>query len=291
MKNYKGYIYAVLAYLIWGLLPLYWTKLNYLESLESLSARIIFSTIFLFIYISIKKEHKYINYIKNRKIFLSLCVNALLLAGNWGIYIFAVNNGFILQASLGYYINPLLNVLLGILIFKDSMNLNSTVAILFATIGVVYMSFGLHVIPLISLLLAGCFGFYGLIKKQFALESFNSLFIEVLLMFPFACLYIGYTVINGTSNLRFSSISDMFLVTVSGIITILPLVLFAEGAKRISLSSIGFLQFIAPTLMFLIGVLFLGSSFTIVHLVSFSFIWLGCFIYIFSLYSKIKTLN
>ena len=188
-----------------------------------------------------------------------------------------------LQASLGYYINPLISVLLGIVFLKEKLEKAKITAIVLASIGVAYMTFSLGEIPYISLILALSFGLYGFMKKKLLLDSYNSLLVETMFISLAAIVYSIYLLATGTTSIGGLSTLEIVLIIFSGVVTCLPLILFNEGAKRIPLSSLGFLQYLAPTMMLLVGVFLYGESFTKAHAVGFAFIWIGYFIYIFSL--------
>ena len=282
-RDYKGYGMALASYVIWGVLPIYWKQLSYLGSLRLLSVRIMMTALCLIVFVHIQKNPLYLSYLKDSKIRLQLLVTSILIGLNWGIFVFAVGNGFVVQASLGYYINPLISMFLGIVLLKEHLSKAQKMAIGSALLGVVYLTLSYGTFPWISIVLAFSFGLYGFFKKTYQLDSLNSLAVEALYILPFVLIFIFRTDpriwmgINGTLDYRF------ILIILAGIVTIVPLVLFAEGAKRIPLSAVGFLQYIAPTMMLVIGVMMYGESFTIHHGISFIFIWLGLVIYSVSL--------
>jgi chloramphenicol-sensitive protein RarD len=205
-----------------------------------------------------------------------LILSAFLIAINWGIFVYAVSNEQVLQASLGYYINPLVSVFLGILIMKEKMKKIQYVSIGLAIAGVMYMTINYGQFPWISILLALSFAFYGLLKKLLNLDSMNSLFVEVLFISPFMLFLLFQSDFNAVIS---CTTFDIILMLFAGVVTIIPLVLFAEGVKRIPLSEVGFLQYIAPTLMLLLGVIGYGEEFTMAHGVSFSLIWAGLILF------------
>lgn len=279
----RGYVYAFLGYFIWGVLPVFWHRLGDISSIEILLCRIIFSVITLLIYVYISKNALFISYLEDKKTRRSLMITASLLAVNWGIFVYAVNSSHVVQASLGYYINPLFSILLGVIFFKEKLDKIKIAAIVLAAIGVAYMTFSLGEFPYLSLALAVSFGLYGYMKKRLQLDSYNSLLVETALLSVIAVIYSIYLFASNTSSIKGLDTVEIVLVLASGIVTCLPLILFNEGAKRIPMSALGFLQYLAPTMMLLLGVFLYGEAFTKVHLISFIFIWFGYFMYIFSI--------
>lgn len=206
-------------------------------------------------------------------------LTAGLIAINWMIFIYAVTSEQILAASLGYFINPLFSVLLGMLFLKEKLNPLKTIAIIFALTGVAYLGFNYGKLPWISVGLALSFGLYGMFKKMFNLDSINSIMIETMTLSVVGITFLTILGIEGDGHfLTHSFRTDIYLI-ISGIVTMLPLFLFAEGARKIPLSSVGFLQYFAPTLMFLIGVLKYKEPLTNTYLISFLFIWTGLAFY------------
>lgn len=279
----KGYLMAFLSYLLWGILPIYWHNLSSISSIEILIFRVTISMITLLILIYASKNVLFTSYLKNKIIRNKLILSSLFLATNWGFFIYALSSSHVLQASLGYYINPLISILLGIVFLKEKLEKAKIIAIVLASIGVAYMTFSLGEIPYISLILALSFGLYGFMKKKLLLDSYNSLLVETMFISLAAIVYSIYLLATGTTSIGSLSTLEIVLIIFSGVVTCLPLILFNEGAKRIPLSSLGFLQYLAPTMMLFVGVFLYGESFTKAHAVGFAFIWIGYFIYIFSL--------
>lgn len=278
----KGYIFAFLSYLLWGFLPIYWHALGSVSSIEVLLCRVVFSAITLAVYIYASKNVLFISYLKDKAIRRKLILSSVFLAMNWVFFLYAVNSSHILQASLGYYINPLFSVLLGVIFLKERLDKPKIFAISLAVVGVAYMTISLGEFPYLSLILAISFGLYGFIKKTLNVDSYNSLLIETGMLIPIAIIYSIYLFVAGTSPLTGITSLQLVLVLFSGVVTCLPLILFNEGAKRIPLSALGILQYLAPTLMLLVGVLLFDESFTKVHAISFVFIWSGYIIYVAS---------
>lgn len=277
-KNISGYIYVFLAYLIWGILPIYWKQLQSLNAVELLAIRIIMATITLIAIVYMTKKIYFINYLKNKNTRHKLLLSSFLISVNWGVFIYAVNSGYVIQASLGYYINPLVSVFLGIFVMKERLTKTQYFAIFLALIGVLYMAISHGQFPWISLLLAFSFALYGLLKKLYQLDSLNSLLTETIFLVPFMIIALIFGD-NGGAWVVSSNLYEWIFILLAGVITVIPLILFSEGAKRIPLSAVGFLQYLEPTLMLVIGVLLYGEEFTIQHGISFGFIWLGLIIY------------
>lgn len=292
MKDEKlGIIYGTFAYLMWGILPLYWKLVETVPPWEILAHRILWSFAFMVVFILlIRKWRLFVQELQTlfsqKKKLLGITIATLLLSLNWVTFIWAVNTDRVLDASLGYYINPLINVLFGYLFLKERFSYLQWVAIVLAIIGVSYMTLNAGTTPWAAIILAVTFALYGLIKKVIDLSAINGLTIETLIVAPIAFIYIATLMFNGSSSLSFSIEGLVLLGT--GAVTAIPLLLFAQGAKRIPLSLIGFLQYIAPTLMFLLGVFLFNEPFTSVHVVTFSFIWVGLILYS---YERIKALK
>lgn len=216
---------------------------------------------------------------------------AIIVAGyvitiNWGTFIWAVTNGHVLQSSLGYYINPLVSILLALIFLKERFNKLEWIAIGLAVIGVLYMTLKIGEFPGISLLLAGSFGVYGLIKKLVPIDAISSITIECIVTAPAGFIYLWYIWHYG--SLTFGMNVSSFWLIFSGAVTAIPLILFSAGAKRIPLSLTGFIQYVGPTLMFLIGIFLFKEPFDLDQLITFIFIWVGIIIYSISQYVKIK---
>lgn len=276
---YEGYLLAFLSYLIWGILPVYWKQLSELSAIEIMANRVFWSAIFLVIMIRLLKKKGFLSYLKNKKTRMGLIATSLLITVNWSLFIYAVNSGKMVQASLGYYINPLVSVLLAMVVLKEKLKKPQIFAIFLAFLGVTYLAISAGVVPWISLILAISFAIYGLLKKIMALDSMISLLIELLITVPIAFLAFVQLAINGQNHFFTSDVKTVIFMILAGVVTVIPLYLFAEGAKKIPLSAIGFLQYIAPTMMLLLGVLLYGEKFTMTHAVSFALIWVGLLIY------------
>jgi chloramphenicol-sensitive protein RarD len=278
----RGILYGIAAYLLWGIFPIYWKLIANVSPLEILLNRIVWSFIFLLVILYLQRNWAWIQLLRsNPKLRLVSLLAALLLAVNWFTYIWGVNNGFIVETSLGYFINPLVSVLLGVVVLRERLRPLQITAVLIATLGVLYLTIGYNSLPWIALILAFTFGFYGLIKKQTLLGSVESLSTEMTVLVLPALIGLLTLYSSGNSSTQGADFLTYFLLVASGIVTTVPLILFALAARRIPLSTIGFLQYIAPTMQFLIGVLVYKEDFSTVRMIGFGIIWLALIIYTF----------
>lgn len=282
----EGVVYAALSYVMWGVVPIYWKLIQQVSSGEILAHRIFWSFIFMLLLLWVtKKWHAYREFlkeiVKQPKMFWSLFIASVLVSGNWGIFIWAVNEGKILETSLGYYINPLISVLLGVVVLKERLSSAQMIAFVLAGIGVLTLTLHFGAIPWVSLSLAMTFGLYGLAKKMIKVESAIGLTIETMVIAPFALLYLLYLMFQSETQF-FTSPSTSLLLMGGGIVTALPLLFFAKGAQKVSLSMLGILQYIGPTLSLMIGVFIYHETFTKAHLFSFILIWSALIIYTLS---------
>jgi len=276
----QGVGYASAAFLIWGLSPIYWKVLRNIPAFEIIMHRVIWSFLFLIIILVFQRHlNELITALKNRRTFLILFPTTILLGFNWFIYIWAVNNEHILQASLGYFINPLINVLLGMVFLKERLRPLQAVSLVLAGIGVLYLTFHYGAFPWIALSLAFAFGFYGLIRKVAPVSSLVGLSVEMLFLAVPALAYIVFLDNNGTGALfRISIKIDLFLMG-AAFLTALPLLLFTRGARRLNLSTLGFLQYLSPSCMFLLGVYLYNEPLLNAQILTFVLIWTALFIY------------
>lgn len=271
----KGVAYAVVAFLIWGVLPLYWKMLSSVGAIEVLMHRILWSFAFTATLVLFRGQWKearavLIDPAKRRVVVLG----AILIGLNWGIYIWAVMADQVVQTSLGYYINPLLSVLLGILAFRERLNFWQLVSFALAFAGVLVITVQHGKVPWISLSLALCFGLYGMIKKKAKIESAISLMLETATLLPLALGYLVYLQFRGTTSFG-SSMGTTALLTLSGVLTAMPLLWFSQATQRIPLSTVGFTQYFTPTMMLIIGVVLYKEPFTRGHLLGFVLIWIA----------------
>ena len=280
MSEYrKGLVYGLLCYTIWGLFPLYWRMLRHVDSMEILAHRMLWSCVFMVTLFIGLRHMRLCDSVKSVRQYLMLLLTGALISFNWGLYIWAINHGYILQSSLGYYINPLVNVLLGYLFLHERLNKAQTVALLFALAGVLYFTIDYGQFPIISLGLAFSFGIYGLLKKKMDIPATPALTVETMWMMPAALVYITLMASRGGSALNTFDLATWILLLLAGAVTAIPLLLYGKSAERISLSTLGFLQYVSPTGQFLIGVFVYKESFTMAHIICFACIWVGLAIF------------
>ncbi len=268
------------AYVLWGFFPLYWKLLSAFKPETILSFRILHAALFLFALGFFSKQLRtMVRKLADRRVLILVAASAVLITVNWFVYIWAVNHAFIVESSLGYFINPLVSVALGVLFLKEKFTPVLAVSVLLALSGVAVMAAGYGRIPWISLILAFSFAFYGLTKKLVGLDGTTGLTLETgLLVLPTA-LFLGFSAAAGGLTVRQPSLPVILLSLLAGIITAIPLILFGHASQRLSLSALGFLQYISPTLQLLIGVVVYGEAFTSRDLLAFSLIWLAILIY------------
>lgn len=280
IRQYRiGIVYTTVAFFVWGVLPFYWKVLWSVPAFEILAHRILWSFLFTAAVQAIRKNAQLKELLKDQKTMKKLVTTSVLIGINWVTYVYAVNSGRLIEASMGYYINPLLSVCLGIVVLRERLNFLQITAFLLACAGVLYMTVDYGRFPWIAVLLACAFALYGLFKKTTRVESMPGIMVETLILSPAALGIIFYQMLTGRGALFKVSTSIDFFLIAAGVVTVLPLYWFAQGAKRIPLSSVGFLQYIAPTLMLLIGIFVYDETFTQAHLVCFGFIWVALAMY------------
>ncbi|MCL4146496.1 UNVERIFIED_CONTAM: hypothetical protein GTU68_031503 [Idotea baltica] len=268
-----GFFSALGAYCIWGSLPLYIRALQHIGALELLSHRVIWSVPTAIILVVLAGGWRTIRSSVTPKQLRWLAISGLLIGANWLIYIWAVNSGRTMEASLGYYINPLVNVVLGLVFFSERLRFAQWGAVGLAAIGVAIMTIAFGHFPWISLGLCFTFAFYSVIRKQVAVDSRIGFLVEVLVLLPLALMWMTWFL--GTPDGRWFGTGgwDVFLLLAAGPVTAVPLILFGLAAKRLTLSTIGMMQYIGPTIQFLIATLIFHEQFGWVHAVAFGFIW------------------
>ncbi len=288
-SSHSGVFNALGAYLLWGFAPIYFKLLTEIAAGEILMHRVIWSCVFLLILVIVmKKWSQFIALCKQPKVILNLGLSASFLAVNWFLFIWAVNNDHLLDASLGYYINPLFNVALGMIFFQEKLKRNQAIAVALAVIGVLVQLITIGSLPLISLALAGSFGIYGLLRKKLQVDSFIGLLIESLLMLPIALTYWFLFVESSTSNLLNNSSTLNFTLIMAGIVTTAPLLCFTAAAKRLTLTTLGFFQYLGPSIMFLLATFYYQETLKMAELTTFIFIWSALCIYSLDSLKQIK---
>ncbi len=280
----QGIAAGLSAYFLWGLLPIYWKWIDHVPAAEVLAHRIIWSLVFLGglslilrRVTALKEDLKYI--VSYPKIIAGIFTSASFISINLLLFIWAVANERMVEVSLGYYINPLINVVLGVLFFKEKLTVRQRTAVGLAFAGVLILTISSGAVPYIALSLALSFGFYGLVKKQTKIGAMTGLIIETLFLMPFALGFLIFIHSSLEDVMRSADALTPLLLIGTGAATAIPLLLFGTAAQKIPLSLLGFLQYIAPTMMLVLGVIFYGEPFTNVHVISFVLIWTALLLY------------
>lgn len=286
----QGIFFALAAYFIWGIAPAYFKLIQQVPADEILTHRVIWSFFFMLALITLGRNWSQVRAAcHNRKRLLLLAVTALLIGGNWLLFIWAVNNHHMLEASLGYFINPLVNVLLGMLFLGERFRRMQWLAVALAFAGVLIQLWQFGSLPIIGLGLAFSFAFYGLLRKKIAIDAQTGMLIETLWLLPVAAAYLFLFADSPTSHLGANAWSLNLLLVAAGIVTTIPLLFFTAAATRLRLSTLGFFQYLGPTLMFLLAVTFYGETVGQDKLVTFGFIWAALLLFILdALYTQRK---
>jgi len=290
----KGFIYGLLAFITWGFLPLYWKMLSQVPADETLAHRVLWSFVLVTgIILALKKLGSLKQYLLDKKKLMIIAICSVLISINWFVFIWAVNSNQVIEVSMGYYILPLVSVFLGVVFLKEKITLWQYLAVGMALIGILIITVEYGRVPWIALVLAITFGLYGLAKKLLKAEPLSGLALETAIITPIAIGYIIFIQLQGagTWGLGAGSLTVTLLLIGAGLATAMPLLWFAESAKRIELSTIGFMEYIAPTITLLLGVFVFQEDFTRTHLISFIFIWIAIAIYSIAKYLNFKKLS
>lgn len=288
MENYKqGIFFGLAAYVLWGILPVYWKALELVSPFEILSSRFMWSCVFVFLLIIFQKKWplfaKEVKQVfSNVKTGAAMAAAGITISFNWGTFIWAVNNGHIVETSMGYYINPLVSILFAVVFLRERLDKMQLAAITCAFIGVASMVYSFGKIPWVSLTLAFTFALYGLLKKFLPVSALTSIMLETLLITPLALVYEYSLWQQGVSFYASGNLQVIMMLTGAGVVTAIPLLLFTAGARLLPLKIIGFLQYISPTLTLLIGVFVYNEAFTASHLLAFGWIWAALLLFIVS---------
>lgn len=276
----SGLVAGIAAFSLWGLLPLYWKQLESVASFEIMCHRILWSFIFLIPVVWMTGRWPEVREVlQNKKTLLRLGASGLLVASNWYVYIWAVNSGHILETSLGYYINPLLNVALGAIFLRERLSRVQCIAVGIAVFGVLVTVVGYGQFPWVALVLATSFSLYGFMRKTVNVGSISGLFIETVFLAPWVFLWLTWLWFHGEGSFGHSRIEVDALLMGAGVVTSMPLMWFAVAARSLRLTTLGLLQYVAPTLAFIQGVFLFHEPVTQGHLVTFSCIWLALVLY------------
>lgn len=279
MKSNIGLIYAVSAYVWWGIIPIFWKQLDHINSAEIVMHRMVWSCVLvtgLVILMGQWREFKVL--FSQPKILLRLCIASSLISANWGVFIWAVNSGHLIETSMGYFINPLITVAFGVLIFSERLRKGQVLALLVAASGFVYLILAYGAFPWISFALAISFALYSIAKKSVSVPATHGMAIETLFFFVPGVLYIGFIEIEGTGQF-FAGSTNWWMLILGGLFTLVPLVLFAAAAKRVSMTALGMSQYIGPTLQLITGVFLYKEPFGSERMIAFGLIWLALLIY------------
>jgi len=279
-ESTKGTISTITAFFLWGIFPIYWKALQHVSSTQILAHRVVWSLVFVLVLLSIQRRwneaKSVISFYPNVSIFL---VTSFLLGGNWLIYIWAVNSNQIVEASLGYFINPLVNVCLGVVFLRERLYRLQFISVLLAFVGVLFLTLQYGRLPWIALTIALTFGTYGLLRKTAKAGSMVGLLFDTGFLAPIFLLYLIFLAAHGSGAFVSTNLKTDVLLTGAGVVTAIPLLLFAYGARRIQYSTVGFLQYIAPTGQLLVGVFLYREQFSRAHAIAFGLVWVALFLY------------
>lgn len=276
----QGIFYAMAAYGVWGLFPVYFKAVEHISAFEVVAHRVIWSMVFLGLFIlATGRWQKLAETLRQPSIVRSLAISSLFVSGNWLVFIWAVGNDRILETSLGYFINPLVSMVLGMIFLGERMRPGQWLAIGLAGIGVLYQLVLLGTLPWVAFVLAGSFGTYGLLRKKIPVDPFSGLMIETLLLTPLALVYLIWLGWEGSLTFGSSGLTGALLLMGAGVITSLPLISFAAATRRLSLTLNGMLQYTAPSITFLLAILVYNEPMDLNRLVTFVFIWAGLILF------------
>ncbi len=288
----SGLAAATFAYVCWGLLPIYWKVLGQVPALEIICHRVVWSLVFTgALLVALGRLGEVFRALRTRRDMLLLAASSSLIGLNWFLYVWAVNDGHVLEASLGYYLNPLVNVVLGVAVFGDRLGRPQRIAVGLAALGVAVQLVAQGRLPWIALALAISFGLYGMVRKLMSVESLPGLFLETLFLTVPAGGYLGWLYLSGLGAMGHLGLGTDLLLAGAGVVTGLPLLAFAFGARRITMTTLGILQYLGPTGMLLLGVLVYGESFGPSQAVTFGLIWAGVALYTVDGFNRLRGLR
>lgn len=288
-EYFKGLVLGTLAFILWGLLPLYWKLVDAIDPYQIFAHRVVWSFLFVVIIIILRKHgNDFKKELKNLKTWINFVAPAVFISINWVTYIWAVNNGFVIETSLGYYINPLIMIIFGSIFYKEKLNRLQKWGVGFAFAGVMLKTILYGRLPAISLVIAISFAVYGLLKKKTKVDSLTGLAFETLIIGIPAAIYILYLELTSSGITNNLPAYYWLLIMASGVATATPLLLYAEGLKRLPLKIMGFIQYLTPTITLLLGVFIFKEPFDISSLIAFSLVWVGL---MFFTYSQVQLLK
>lgn len=279
MSPKKGALAAFFSYFAWGVMPLYWKALAGVPATQILSHRVVWAFAFNFVMLSVLRRWTWVrSVLTDRRLLVLLAASSVSLSLNWLIYIWAVNSGHLVESSLGYFMNPLVNVALGVLVFKERLRPGQWAAIAIAAAGVGYMTIRSGAPPWIALALAASFGVYGALRKTARLDSLEGLTAETAIVAPFAAAWLLYANAAGDGAFGASALQTILLIA-AGALTAVPLLLFSVGVRNLPMSTLGILQYVSPTLQFLLGAFVYHEPFDDVRMVGFAAVWIALAVY------------
>lgn len=288
-RHIEGLIYGSLAYCLWGLLPLYWKLVSAISPYQIFAQRVVWSFLFITLLLVIKKKHKsFMHIINSYAQFKKILPPTIFISVNWMLYIWAVNNNYIIETSLGYYITPLILTVLGRLFYKERLDRYQKIGIALATLGVLFKTVLYGRLPIISLVLALSFAMYGFYKKKSGLDSLTGLGFETLIIGIPSLVYILFVEANGQGITGNLPMLYWVIISFSGILTATPLLLYSESTKRLPLSIVGFLQYLSPTIALLLAIFVYKETFDGRSFFSFALIWIGLGFFSYSQYIVLK---
>jgi chloramphenicol-sensitive protein RarD len=277
-----GMLYALGAYLMWGVAPLYFKHLGFIPVYEILAHRVIWSVVVTALFITYLKDWSNVLLVcRSYKSLSVLVMTSLLISFNWMVFIWAINNGKMLEASLGYFINPLVNVMLGLIFLSERLSRLKWFAFFLAFVGVAVQAWQLGELPWVSLVLPFSFAFYGLLRKKVKVKAITGLFLETMVVLPVAILYLTVMTQSETANLFHNTWSLNTWLIFAGVVTALPLIFFGQAALRLPLSTLGFFQYLAPSLLFVFAVVLYDEPISFIKLFTFACIWTGILVFMF----------
>jgi chloramphenicol-sensitive protein RarD len=272
----RGILYGALAYGLWGVVPAFWKLLAQIPALELLGHRVVWGLLTLLVLVAVTGRGEATRQaLRDRRVLVAMACSSVLLSINWGTFVYAVSAGHLLEASLGYFINPLVSVALGVLVLGEKLRRAQKLAIALAALGVVALTLHRGHLPYLALVLAFSFGLYGLVRKTAKVESLAGSTVETALMSPVALVGLGLLLARGDGSLGHADATTHALLLATGVVTTIPLLLFTSAARRLPLSTVGFLQYLAPTGQFLLAVLAYDEPFSSGTLIAFAVIWAG----------------
>ncbi|HEX7974707.1 MAG TPA: EamA family transporter RarD [Anaerolineales bacterium] len=279
MRINKGVLFAAGAYGLWGIIPIYFKILHQVPAFQIVAHRVIWSFVFLILLVAVRRQFPAMRSAITPRTVLIFLISGILLTVNWTVYVWAVNSGFIVEASLGYFINPLVNVLLGVVFLHEKLRPTQWIPVGLAAIGVAYLTFAHGSLPWIGLVLAFSFGMYGLIRKIAPLGSLFGLTLETGLILLPALGYLLWQESQSQGAFGHVGLTLNILLALAGLVTSIPLLLFASGARSVPLTTMGLLQYLTPTLQFLVGIVLYNEALTPARLIGFSIIWLALIVF------------